>query len=311
MRHRFKHILILFIVFQTTHSVAQQERVLANLIADDIKTSYNKQDHAEIFSLFNSRFRSKLPLEKTKEFFSKQYSNVGAMKEWKYERYTSGYHIYTVTYEKATLQMKLTLDKDHLIGGLLFTELQDRTPSSEENRTAVRLPFNGEWTVAWGGDTKEQNRHLGAVWQKNAFDIVLTDANNNLYKTDGKTNEDYFAFGQPIIAPCNGEIVFAVDGIKDNNPGVENPLFLPGNSVMLKTDNGEYLLFAHFQQNSVSVKQGQQVKVGDLLGRCGNSGNSTGPHLHFHIQNEEDINNAVGIKCYFDSISVNGELRNR
>ncbi len=57
------------------------------------------------------------------------------------------------------------------------------------------------------------------------------------------------------------------------------------------------------------VKQGQTVKQGQLLGLCGNSGNSSEPHLHFHIQNIEDINSATGVKCYFDSIIVNGDVK--
>jgi len=60
--------------------------------------------------------------------------------------------------------------------------------------------------------------------------------------------------------------------------------------------------------NSIQVKQGQKIKQGDLLGLCGNSGNSSEPHLHFHIQNVENIIYATGVKCYFDEIIVNGEL---
>ena len=57
------------------------------------------------------------------------------------------------------------------------------------------------------------------------------------------------------------------------------------------------------------MKQGYKVKKGELLGLCGNSGNSSEPHLHFHIQNVEDINKAIGAKSYFEKIYVNGELK--
>jgi murein DD-endopeptidase MepM/ murein hydrolase activator NlpD len=70
------------------------------------------------------------------------------------------------------------------------------------------------------------------------------------------------------------------------------------------------LFFAHFKQHSIVVKQGQKVTQGQLLGLCGNSGNSSEPHLHFHIQNVEDINIATGVKCYFDIIQVNGQTKN-
>ncbi|MNY29039.1 hypothetical protein D3C86_1630580 [compost metagenome] len=48
------------------------------------------------------------------------------------------------------------------------------------------------------------------------------------------------------------------------------------------------------------------VKRGQLLGLCGNSGNSSEAHLHFHIQDQEDFTMATGIKCYFDKLKVNG-----
>ena len=145
--------------------------------------------------------------------------------------------------------------------------------------------------------------------QKHAFDIVITNEKGSSFKNDGKINEDYFAFGKEIIAPCDGEVVLAVDGIKDNVPGEVNSMYIPGNAIIIKTTNKEYLFFAHLKQHSIIVKQGQKVKQGKPLGLCGNSGRSTEPHLHFHIQNAEDINTASGIKCYFDKLLVNGAIK--
>jgi len=171
------------------------------------------------------------------------------------------------------------------------------------------LPFTGEWTVLWGGDTKELNYHVEVEAQNGAFDIIITDENGKSYKNNGDNNEDYHAFGKELIAPCDAEVVLVVDGIKDNKPGEMNLYFILGNTVILKTDNDEYLLFTHFKQNSIVVKQGENVEKGELLGLCGNSGNSSEPHLHFHIQNVEDINQATGAKSYFEEIYVNGELK--
>jgi murein DD-endopeptidase MepM/ murein hydrolase activator NlpD len=145
--------------------------------------------------------------------------------------------------------------------------------------------------------------------QKNAFDFVITNLQGKSYENDGKTNEDFYAFGKNIIAPCDGEIVLVVDGIKDNKPGIPNPVYVPGNSIIIKTLNDEYLFFAHFKQYSIKLKQGQKVKQGEVLGLCGNTGNSTEPHIHFHIQNVENINKATGAKSYFENILVNGELK--
>ncbi len=106
-----------------------------------------------------------------------------------------------------------------------------------------------------------------------------------------------------------GEVVLVVDGVKDNIPGVLNPIYIPGNTVIIKTATGEYAFFAHFKQHSIVVKQGQKVSTGALLGLCGNSGNSSEAHLHFHLQNVEDMTKATGVKCYFDQLKVNGVLK--
>jgi murein DD-endopeptidase MepM/ murein hydrolase activator NlpD len=179
----------------------------------------------------------------------------------------------------------------------------------ERNSTKLILPFKDVWHITWGGDTKELNYHVKSQAQKNAFDILIQDKEGKTYRTNGKSNEDYYVFGKELIAPCDGEIVLAVDGVKDNIPGVLNPTFLSGNTVIIKTSNNEFLFFAHFKNHSIKVQEGQKVKQGQLLGLCGNSGNSSEPHLHFHIQNVEDMNIATGVKCYFDKIMVNGQLK--
>jgi murein DD-endopeptidase MepM/ murein hydrolase activator NlpD len=161
----------------------------------------------------------------------------------------------------------------------------------------------------WGGDTKALNYHIEVPVQKHAFDFIIKDSLDKSYKTDSKTNEDYYAFGKDITAPCDGEVVLAVDGIKDNIPGQVNPMFITGNTIILKTDKEEYIVFAHFKNHSITVKEGERVKQGQLLGLCGNSGNSSEPHLHFHIQNVEDLNRATGVKCYFDRVKVNGAVK--
>jgi hypothetical protein len=64
-----------------------------------------------------------------------------------------------------------------------------------------------------------------------------------------------------------------------------NRMFVPGNLVVIKHADGEYSLFAHFKQNSIRVKIGDKVAKGQLIGLCGNSGNSSEAHLHFQVQN--------------------------
>ncbi|MFN8336326.1 MAG: peptidoglycan DD-metalloendopeptidase family protein [Cyclobacteriaceae bacterium] len=275
--------------------------------ASKFESLYNAGKYNDIFAMFNPAMQTALPADKTNTFFTQVKTQAGNLKQRAFERYEAGFASYKAEFERVTFRLNIAVDDAGLIGGLFIKPyVADMTPKPERNSVKLILPFKDEWTVFWGGDTREQNYHVDYVAQKNAFDIVIRDSNGKSYLTHGKTNEDYYAFGKELIAPCDGEVVLVVDGIKDNVPGQMNAIYVPGNTVVIKVAANEYLLFAHFKQHSIVVKEGQKIKQGQLLGLCGNSGNSSEPHLHFHIQNVENMMNATGIKCYFDNIIVNG-----
>ena len=269
---------------------------------------FNESKNDSIEAMFSIEMKTALPLEKFTQVSAGLKQQLGAIKKIRFVRLQSASALYETTFENAVLGMTLTLNLNNEIAGLLF---KPYTEAKEivRNTTKMKLPFKGEWTVTWGGDTKELNYHVESVAQKNAFDILITDQNGATHKGTGETNEDYYAFGKELFAPCDGEVVLVVDGVKDNIPGTLNPIYIPGNTVIIKTATGEYAFFAHFKQNTIVVKQGQKVTAGALLGLCGNSGNSSEPHLHFHLQNVEDMTKATGAKCYFDQLKVNGVLR--
>ena len=305
-----RNILSTFVLtFFMTNIFAQTEKAPCKTVADKFETQYNKSNYDSIFAMFSPEMQHALPLDKTTDFLTGLKSQAGQITKRQFVRYENGtYASYKTNFERALFAVNISIDNYSKINGLFvkpFTD--DNLPKIERNTTKLKLPFNGEWTVVWGGDTKELNYHVESQAQKNAFDIVIKDAKGNSFKTDGKTNEDYYAFAREIISPCDGEIVLVVDGVKDNKPGELNPIYVPGNTVILKTSNNEYLFFAHFKQHSITVVEGQKVKQGQFLGFCGNSGNSSEPHLHFHIQNVENMNVATGVKCYFNKIIVNGQ----
>ena len=104
---------------------------------------------------------------------------------------------------------------------------------------------------------------------------------------DPTRNESYLAYGQPLLAVADGTVVDVVDGLDDATPQ-ELPAHLAldelgGNLVILDLGDGYYAFYAHVQRGSVPVKVGDRVRRGDVVGRLGNSGNSTEAHLHFHI----------------------------
>jgi murein DD-endopeptidase MepM/ murein hydrolase activator NlpD len=303
---------ITIILFSLTISVTygQTESSAGKNAITAFRQYYNNNQTDSIFSMFSDGTKTKLPLDKTNAFLNQlkeKYSNIIEMTFLKYD---TGFGMYKSVFQKGTIILGIAINENGEVTGIYARPYEEQAePTLARNTTAMSLPFKGEWTVFWGGDTKALNYHVVSTFQKNAFDIVINDSSGKSFKTTGKTNEDYYAFGQPLLAPCDAEIVLAVDGIKDNIPGAVNPMYIVGNSVLLKTKNNEYILFAHFKQNSLKVRQGDLVKRGQLLGLCGNSGNSSEPHLHFHLQDIEDFNKATGIKCYFDKLQVNGTLK--
>ena len=293
-----------------TASFSQTEKAINKSVAESFEANYNADNFDAIFSSFSTEMQNALPLDKTKEFLTGLKKQAGNITKRQFVKYEQTYASYKTNFDRALFAVNISVDKNAKINGLFVKPFKESNlPKLDRNSTKLILPFNNEWTVIWGGDTKELNYHVESEAQKNAFDILITNEKGISYKTDGKTNEDYYAFGKDLIAPCDGEVVLVVDGVKDNIPGILNPMYVPGNSVIIKTQNNEYLVFAHFKQHSIVVKQGQMIKQGQLLGLCGNSGNSSEPHLHFHIQNVEDMNSATGVKCYFDKIQVNGQLK--
>ncbi|GAB3935682.1 peptidoglycan DD-metalloendopeptidase family protein [Mucilaginibacter myungsuensis] len=299
--------LVLFLTGFTT-AYAQTEKPANKTVGDNFEKFFNADDVQGIFDMYSPATAVALPLPKTTEFIKGLRAQMGKISKREFVGYTNSYATYKTTFEKGILALRLSVDNEGKVNGMFAGPYVDNSgPKLERNTTKLSLPFKGEWFVVWGGDTKEQNYHVESRAQKNAFDLLIKGQTGKSFKTDGKTNEDFYAFGQPILAPSAGEVVLVVDGVKDNKPGKMNPIYVPGNTVVIKTAANEYLFFAHFKQNTIKVKQGDVVKTGTTLGLCGNSGNSSEPHLHFHIQNLEDMTEATGVKSYFDNIVVSGQ----
>lgn len=287
----------------------QTEKPTYKNVSDNFEKFYNAENYDSIFSMFSKEMQSALPLDKTKEFLTGLNSQAGKIQKREFIKYKSTYAIYKTQFDKTLFSVNISLDNNSKINGLLVNAFKDESlPKIERNKTKMSLPFKDEWTVVWGGDTKELNYHVESNAQKNAFDIIIINKKGNSYKTNGKTNQDFYAFGKQLFAPCDGEVVLVIDGVNDNKVGEMNSVDVGGNTVIIKTTNNEFVVFCHFKNKTIVVKKGQQVKQGQVLGQCGNSGHSSEPHLHFHLQNGIDMNTATGIKCYFDKLNVNGKL---
>jgi murein DD-endopeptidase MepM/ murein hydrolase activator NlpD len=302
--------LILVLTLTLGQASAQPESAASRTAAAAFEKYYNSSAYDSIFALFAPNMAAALPPDKTRAFLAGLKTSAGQILRRQFVNYRQTSAAYKTSFDHGIFNLYISLDSNARINGFSVEPVAaSPIPAPARNTTRLQLPFTGEWTVAWGGDTKALNHHADNPAQKNAFDFLITGKSGSTHRGDGARNPDYYAFGQLILAPCAGTVVMVVDGIPDNEPGTMDPAFVTGNTVIIQTKNSEYLFFCHFSQHSIVVRQGQQVHPGQALGRCGNSGNSSEPHLHFHIQNNADINTGTGIKCFFDRLFVNGQPR--
>ncbi len=158
-----------------------------------------------------------------------------------------------------------------------------------------RFPFLGKWRI--------QRTHYGAKQQDQVWAVdMVPDATPG----DKSTNAGYPCYNQPVVADAPGIIAIAVDGIPDNVPGQKNVYDQHGNYVVIDHQNGEYSLFAHFIPGSLKVRPGVFVQAGVELGRCGNSGMSTLPHIHWQVMDSVNPSEAHGIRQRLAPYNRNG-----
>jgi murein DD-endopeptidase MepM/ murein hydrolase activator NlpD len=166
----------------------------------------------------------------------------------------------------------------------------------------IHLPFFGKWSVyqAFNGEWTHKGK-----W-KYAYDFIIKK-NGKSYKNEGLFLEDYYAFGEDVISPINGYVVAKRDDLKDNAIGEVDRINNWGNYVIIKSDLGFFVEISHLMQYSIKVNVGDYVKVGDIIGKCGNSGYSPEPHIHIQVQKYGILGSETIPFNFYDYIK-NGKL---
>lgn len=211
------------------------------------------------------------------------------------------------------LEIIVAIDYEGLIAGFWLKPKAVEAPSPHldyQTKANLRLPVNGEWFVYWGGRVIEDNYHAVDLGQRFAMDLlILRDGKS--HDGDPLSLKTYHCWGRPILSSGVGVVKEAVDSLPDQLIGerdLENPV---GNHVVIDFGNEEYGFFAHLQKNSVRVSKGDHVKAGQEIGLCGNSGNSSEPHLHFHLQTSPELGHGEGLPAQFINYRADGVLINR
>jgi murein DD-endopeptidase MepM/ murein hydrolase activator NlpD len=185
----------------------------------------------------------------------------------------------------------------------------------------INPPLRGDGWLAGNGpsNTSGHRRALipvgGAarIAQRFAIDFVQLREDGRTFTGDAKDNRNYRCYGAEALAVADATVVAVKDGIPENIPGINSravPITLEtigGNYVILDLGDGRYAFYAHLQPGKIRVKQGDKVRRGQTLGLVGNSGNSTEPHLHFHISDAGSPLGSEGLPYALTSFESQGK----
>ncbi len=180
-----------------------------------------------------------------------------------------------------------------------------------QQKTSLILPFRGLGVV--GQDWVTNGGHGGGIGTDFAIDLRGLDQNYAEQKNDAGENASAPGWGREILAPAAGIVTYARNDVP-NNPRPGNPdinsyaalhdpvMAYMGNCVIIDHGNSEYSVMAHLQQGSVTVKAGERVAAGQVIGKLGNSGDSFGPHLHYQLQSGPQLFHGQSLPFRFQDI---------
>jgi Peptidase family M23 len=198
------------------------------------------------------------------------------------------------------------------------------------NPVVVAFPLRGEGWVAVNSPADRIPSHgTNMLAQRFAYDFLMSDQRTRLHYHPagwlrtfliGVPTRECYAWGAPVHSVFDGLVVRAVDGFAERsrvhpvreallalkNALTFTPARLPsilGNHVIVRSGD-VVAAFVHLAPGSVTVRDGQLVHVGDVIGRVGHTGNSTTPHLHFQLMDAADPSVASGVPCAFRAYEV-------
>ncbi len=202
-------------------------------------------------------------------------------------------------------------------------------PQDCTNAYSLRLPVDGRVLVYDGYDLYSHHRRTGYGgpedtaqgitdnFQRFGIDLVIVDDQGRFARNDGSRPDYWLGWDQPVRAAGSGTVAAFHDGQPDNQiigdvdkwldrDMAKNPMTSYGNYVLIEHAAGEYSLVGHLKQGSVTVRKGQRVKQGEIIGRIGNSGASGGVHVHFERRTGHGIAGIETLPPFFDGVAVQG-----
>jgi len=194
---------------------------------------------------------------------------------------------------------------------------------SDAKPLIIGPPLAGAGWVAANGCCNADITHRGSVQSVNgalydsqrfAIDWMRLDDQGRMVHGEENDVHNYNDYGADVLAVADAKVVSVLNNLDDQVPGrLPEPSSITietvdGNHVILDLGGGRFAFYAHLQKNSIRVRPGDAVKKGAVLGKLGNTGNTSAPHLHFHIMNRPSPIAADGIPYLIDAFDLSGQI---
>jgi murein DD-endopeptidase MepM/ murein hydrolase activator NlpD len=197
-----------------------------------------------------------------------------------------------------------------------------RFVESDARPAVLQPPLRGEMWLAMNGFSNDSGHRRtiivvngkASIAQRYATDWTRLGPDGQAFHGDPANNENWYAYGAPVLAVEAGTVTDLRDGIPENNPASDKkavPIDLEtvaGNYIIVQIAPDRFALYAHLQPHGLLVKLGEKVKSGQVLARLGNSGNSDAPHLHFHVCDSNSPLGCEGVSYAFTTFTQLGEV---
>ena len=219
-----------------------------------------------------------------------------------------------------------------IVGGLALYFVRSEDVAREP--VTVRAPVRGRWLAINSPASRVPSHGTRELGQTYAIDLVYQPDPRVTWRgvhrwPPARRPRAFPAFGQPIFAPAEGVVVAASEWQRDHLSrnsvlglvylvpemlirgalSLLSGFFVVGNHIVLDLGDGVYAVFAHLKRHSSLVRPGDRVQAGQQLAECGNSGNTSEPHLHFHLMDHRRAAVAAGVPFNFDRYEIGGQAR--
>ena len=256
--------------------------------------------------------------------FQNRYSRIGSAKKDTTMWLTPGNS--SVIYVELSLLNKAIKDIAHLIvfevvGKENLGELKVQTTTTKcflNTQLILGNPLNsGHWTAVY--DPSWERGHRKVIYTLNgkaripgryAIDFIKMDNTGKYASGSENIIKNWFGYGVDVLAVADGVVSSMRDDFSESMTLSEHPKYTAdkatGNYVSIKIGNNQFAFYEHLKPQSIKVKIGQKIKKGEVIASLGFTGQTTGPHLHFHVAADDSPLGAEGIPFVFETFEVVG-----